>query len=58
MKKLVTLALALVMVLSLGSVAMAENAEKINLVYYYCGNGVQRDTQLVNDRINELLAQL
>ena len=57
MKKLVTLALALVMVLSLGSVAMAENAEKINLVYYYCGSGVQRDTQLVNDRINELLAQ-
>ena len=57
MKKLVTLALALVMVLSLGSVSMAENAEKINLVYYYCGSGVQRDTQLVNDRINELLAQ-
>ena len=57
MKKLVSLILALLLALSFASVAAAEGGEKINLVYWYCGNGMQRDTQLVNDRINELLAQ-
>lgn len=57
MKKLVSLILALLLALSFASVASAEGGEKINLVYWYCGNGMQRDTQLVNDRINELLAQ-
>lgn len=57
MKKLVSLMLALALLLSLGGVSMAEDAEKINLTYWYAGSGMQRDTQLVNDRINELLAE-
>ena len=58
MKKLVSLILALLLALSFASVAAAEGGEKINLVYWYAGNGMQRDTLLVNDRINELLAQI
>lgn len=58
MKKLVALVLTLAVLLSLGSFATAEDAEKINLVYYYAGNGMQRDTQLVNEKINELLSQI
>ena len=58
MKKLVSLVLALLLALSFASVASAEGGEKINLVYWYAGNGMQRDTLLVNDRINELLAQI
>ena len=58
MKKLVALVLTLAVLLSLGSFAAAEDAEKINLVYYYAGNGMQRDTQLVNEKINELLSQI
>ena len=54
-----TLALALAILLALGAASMTANAEadKVNLVYYYAGNGQQQDTQLVNDAVNAKLAE-
>ncbi len=57
MKKLVSLVLALAMLMLAGvTTVLAEAAkEPVTLVWYFVGNGEQKDTQLVNDKINEML---
>ena len=36
----------------------AEPAEEVTLEWYYRGNGIQRDTEAVNEHVNELLHQI
>ena len=59
MKKLLSVLLAAMMILSLvacgGPPEEPAEKENVTLEWYYRGNGLQEDTQKVNDRVNELL---
>lgn len=53
MKKTLALALALILCLGLLPAALAEAKEPVTIVYAYNGNGIQNDTALVNEAMNE-----
>lgn len=55
MKKTLALALALILCLGLLPAALAEAKEPVTIVYAYNGNGIQNDTALVNEAMNEWL---
>ena len=59
MKKILSILLAALMILSLVACGGPTNEKNpddtITLEWYYRGNGLQEDTQDVNDRVNELL---
>ena len=53
------LALVLVLSVMLGCVsATAQGDEAVTIYWYFYGNGVQKDTELVNDRVNELIQKV
>lgn len=59
MKKLLSILLAAMMILSMVACGGPSNEpgekDTVTLEWYYRGNGLQADTQKVNDRVNELL---